>query len=196
MITQDGDTAASKLSSKARFFSAVPLSVSINELMVAGIAVRGSYRIGSKSFSLATARNSSASRFVPAIAKLLFVIGVKTATGFSPQVAAHDHALLNRAGAESRILEERAIERLRGGKVDIIADQIHQLERSHAKIAGLLHDSIDGLQRSIAVAEDSQPLVVKRPGDAIDDESRRVLRASRSFTHGAHKRGGLLDDGR
>src|SRR5689334_24652015 len=75
MITQEGGTAASKLSSKARFFSAVPLSVSINELMVAGIAVRGSYRIGSKSFSLATARNSSASRFVPAIAKLLFVIG-------------------------------------------------------------------------------------------------------------------------
>jgi len=125
MITAEFGSHASKFSSKARFVSAGPLSVSISKFAVAGIAVRPSQRIGSKSFSRAKARSSSASRLVPAIAKLLFVIGVKTAAGFSSQIAAHDHALLNRTGAKSRIFEERAIERFGGGKVDIIADQIH-----------------------------------------------------------------------
>src|SRR5213593_3695493 len=108
-------------------------------------------------------------------ARLLFVIGVKPSPGFSSQVAAHDQALLNRTRAKTRVFEKRAVKRLGGGEVNVVADQVHELERAHAKITRLLHDSIDGLHRGTAVAENAQSFIIKWPRDAVDDKSRCIL---------------------
>src|SRR3990170_2691647 len=126
------------------------------------------------------------------IATLFFAIGIKAPARFSPQVAGQGHALLDRARTESRIVEKRLMERLSGGEVDVNADQIHELKRTHRETSGLFHDSVDGLHLGLAIPKDAQRLVVKRPGDAVDDESRGVLGRHRSLAYLARDAYGLF----
>src|SRR3990172_10255397 len=126
------------------------------------------------------------------MATLFFSIDVKTSAGLAPQVSAHHHAVVNRAWTESRVFEKRMVKRLGGGKVDIVADQVHQLEGSHAEVPRFFHDLVDGFHGRAAVAQNAQRLVVKGAGDTVDDKARRVFGASRRLADGANERGGFV----
>src|SRR3989338_10869398 len=117
------------------------------------------------------------------MATLFLPIVVKAPAGFPSQVARQQHALLNRVGAESRIMERGLVERLRGGKVDVDADQVHELERTHGETARLLHNAVYRQYLGLIVAQDAQGFVVKGTGDPVDDEARRVLGRHRSEEH-------------
>src|SRR3990167_9419325 len=121
------------------------------------------------------------------MATLFFSIDVKTSAGLAPQVSAHHHALVNRAWTESRVFEKRMVKRLGGGKVDIVADQIHQLEGPHAEVPRFLHDPVDSFHGRAAVAQNAQRLIIKGAGDAVDDKARRVLGAGRRLADGDRK---------
>src|SRR5918995_2684046 len=112
---------------------------------------------------------------------LLFIVDIEASAGFASQVAAHHHALLDWARTKPRIVKKRLVERLSGGKVYVVADKIHQLERSHAEVARLFHDPVDGLHRGVAVTKNAQRCIVKRPSNAIDDKPRRVFGARRGL---------------
>src|SRR5262245_41504428 len=187
-MIEEGEREASRRWSTDFFLSSPPVSVSMTKLVVEATAVASLNCDVSMLFSRPKTSSSSASRFRPMTARLLFVIGVKTSPGFTTQIVAHDHALLNRTGPEAGVFEKRAVERLGGGEVDVVADQIHQLEGAHAEVPRRLHDSIDGFYRGIPVAENAQRFIVKWSRDTIDDEAWRVLGARRSLAHGAHQR--------
>src|SRR5262245_19310022 len=129
----------------------------------------------SSPFSRPRLLSSWARRLSPKTTKLLFVIKVKAAARLASQISSHHHPLLNRTGPKPRILEERSVERIGGRKIDVMPDQVHQLKRTHAKIARLSHDPVDRFNRGAPVTQDSQGLVVKGTGNAIDDETRGIF---------------------
>jgi hypothetical protein len=59
------------------------------------------------------------------------------------------------------------------------AGEIHQLERSKPKTAGLAHHTIDVFKGAHAFADDAQCLGAKGAARMIDDESRGVFGAHR-----------------
>src|SRR5262245_7335072 len=120
------------------------------------------------------------------MARLFFVIDVKTAARFSSEISPHDHFMLNVAWPKPRIFKKRSIKRLRGCKIDVVPDQIHQLKRTHAEIARQSHDAIDGFNRRVAVTQYAQRLVVKGTGHPVNDKARSVLCPGRGFAYPAH----------
>src|SRR5215207_8019696 len=76
----------------------------------------------------------------------------------------------------ARIEEESFEYTRRHGEVHVVADEIHQLERTHAEAADFTHRPVDRRDIGHTLLEDAQRLAVERPRDAIDDESRRIRR--------------------
>src|SRR5713226_1499705 len=190
-MTADGDCASSRLR-VSLFCSSSPADVSMIRESEAVAPLAPGEILVSKPAARLNSASSWARRFLPTIAKLFFAIVVETPARFSAEITCLDHPVLDRAGPKSRILEEGLIERVRGCEVHIVADQVHKFERPHGESSGVLHDSVDGFDRDIAIAKDAQGLVVKGAGDPIDDESGCVLRTHRRLSHPADDGCGLL----
>src|SRR5919106_1249677 len=144
-------------------------------------------------FSRARSSSSRASRLSPIIARLLFAINVKAAARLPSQIPAHHHSMLYRTWPKPWIFEKGSVQRFGCREINVVADQVHELKRTHAEVARLFHDSVDAFHRGVAVAQNAQGLVVKGPSNAVDDEAGGILGARRSLAHFAHQPGCLLD---
>ena len=70
-------------------------------------------------------------------------------------------------------------------KVDLDADQIHQLERPHHKTTGLAQQGVDARHIGHPFGQQAQTFGVIRPRHAVDDEPRRIGRQHRHLAPGA-----------
>src|SRR5262245_1436260 len=120
------------------------------------------------------------------MARLFFVIDVKTATRFPPEIPSHHHFMLNGAWTKRRIFKKRSVKRLCCGEIDVVPDQIHQLKWTHAEITRQSHNAIDGFNRRVPVTQYSQRLVVERTGHPVNDKAWSVFCPGRGFAYPAH----------
>ena len=98
---------------------------------------------------------------------------VETAAGSSPETAGFDQLLLEQRRRVARIAGIRGVDRAADRQVHVEADQVDQLERSHAEAAGTAHHGIDRRDVGGALGQRAQRLAVERAGDAVDDEAGR-----------------------
>jgi hypothetical protein len=82
MIDDAGNEASSRCS-KVLFSSSPPHSVSMTKFVVGATDAASFNCTASRLFSRASLTNSSASRFLPTMATLFFVVGVKTLASFA-----------------------------------------------------------------------------------------------------------------
>jgi hypothetical protein len=75
-------------------------------------------------------------------------------------------------------------ERFRHLEVDVNTDQVHQLERAHAKPAPDSHDAIDLIVRGDPLAQQAQSLQRERAGRPVGDEADCVGGTDRLPPHG------------
>src|SRR3954447_1866867 len=101
------------------------------------------------------------------------LVRIKALTGLSSQVTAIDECLLDRRWREPNGFVEAAPDRRCDGKIDVDADEVHQLERTHG-IAGRSDRAIDLLDARLLCLEHAQGLKREGPIDPIDDEPRRI----------------------
>jgi len=78
--------------------------------------------------------------------------------------------------------------------IDVIADQIHQGEGTHAEAAEFGHGPIDGGHISHAFLEDADRLSIEWASDPVDNESRRVLRQCWLFAPLPHEGKHLISE--
>ncbi len=130
----------------------------------------------------------------------LVVVQVEARIGLAPKAAVGDQPLLDGRGAET--LGQRVgggdrpgEDATRRREVDVEADQVHELERTHRVAVGS-HGRIDPLDRRVTGLEQGQGLQGERPVDAVDDEPRCVTTAHGDLAPRRHERGGPVEDGR
>ena len=121
--------------------------------------------------ALRTARPPRASRPPPPI-------GEEAAPRLAPEQAAVDHLALHQRRHVALVAEVGVEHRLRDREVGVVADQVHQLARPHAK-AGAAQARVDRRRLGGALVQQRQRLGVVRAGDAVDDEARRRARVHR-----------------
>jgi len=107
-------------------------------------------------------------------------VAIEAAAGLAPQQAAIDHLALHQRGLVALVVEVGLVDRLRHREVGVVADQVHQLARPHAK-AGAAHAGVQHRRRRGLFLQQRQRLGVERTRDAIDDEARRGLRVHRGL---------------
>src|SRR5699024_12708274 len=97
----------------------------------------------------------------------MITIGIKPLTRLFAEEARLYHPLLGERGFEARIVEKFFKNSFRYFVVDIMADEVHQLKRLHAKVSDFLHrpinsrdigDSFFKLPDSFAVKWTSYPI--------------------------------------
>src|SRR5204863_7778202 len=116
------------------------------------------------------------------------VVAVPAASRLAAEPPGVDEARLERTGSPARLVEALLPERLRDLEVDVNPDQIHELERSHAKAAADPDDAID-LIEGHPLRDELQRLERERPHAAVGDEADAVGDADRCP---AHPLGGCL----
>src|SRR5262245_64388486 len=92
------------------------------------------------------------------------------------QEARLDKTLLRERRTIAWIVEESLVDRSCHGVVDIVADEVHELERTHAKLPELSHRPIDRGHVGDAFLQNAKGFAVERPRDAIHDETGRIRR--------------------
>ena len=117
-------------------------------------------------------------RAVPTLAVL-----VPAAAALPPQPPGIDHPLLERVGPPARLAEGQLGERLRHLEPDVDADQVHQLERTHAKAAAQAADAVDLLDRGHPLGQQPQRLGAERAPAAVDQEAGPVGGADHALAH-------------
>src|SRR5206468_13015535 len=101
------------------------------------------------------------------------------ASGLEAQEAGVDEFLLQDRGGEARVAKISVEHRLRDGKIDVVADQVHQLEGAHAKTPAIAQYGVDGGRVGALLLQQAQRLGVERAGDAVDDEAGGRFRVHR-----------------
>src|SRR5215213_9475907 len=117
-----------------------------------------------------------------------------TATSFSPEESRVEQPLLSEGWPKSRIMKRRFVHTLRGREVHIVADEIHQLERSHPEATNLFHGPIDRRHVGNAFFVNPQSFAVEGPCNAIDYESASIRRDDRLFSPGIHELSRRIND--
>ena len=120
----------------------------------------------------------------------VIAVAVETAARLAAQEARIHQFLLHDGRREARVAVIGVEDGLRDGVIDVVADQVHQLERAHAEAAAVAHHRIDRGRVGGLFEQQAQPLRVIRTGHAVDDEAGRRLRVHRILAPG---RGGRID---
>src|SRR6476469_3925179 len=100
---------------------------------------------------------------------------VETAPRFAAEPAGRD-ILAEQRRRPILVVAELGVQHFRDRQARIEPDQIRQFERTHRVIQSELHALIDVLDRSERLLQREARLVQERNQQAIDDESRNVLR--------------------
>jgi hypothetical protein len=94
----------------------------------------------------------------------------------------------DRRRSPARLAEALRVEALRDLEADVDADEVHQLERPHAKAALHAADAIDRLDVRDLLCKQAQRLQPERPVAAVDEEARAVARADHRLAHRLSRR--------
>jgi hypothetical protein len=99
-------------------------------------------------------------------------------------VAGGHELVLDAGGLESRIEVEGRPDRSSHRGVHVVADEIHQLERTHAE-AGAADDLVDSCWRRHLLLDEPQRLAVEAASDPVDNEPWGGLHARNLFPPGS-----------
>ena len=100
--------------------------------------------------------------------------GIPMIVEASPVLAAEqtciDEFALSQGWFVARILRHGVVDGFRHGVVDVVADQIHQLERAHPEAAAVAQHGIQGRNVRRILHQQAQRLAIERSRHPIDDE--------------------------
>ena len=97
-------------------------------------------------------------------------------------------------GPVARLLIILLIDRFHDREADIETDEIHQLERSHAKARRLAHDPVDIMEPGDTLGNDPQRLGAETAPGMVDDEARRIAADDGMVPHAPGDRGQGIGD--
>ena len=124
---------------------------------------------------------------------------IEAAAALAAKKARVDQLKLRKRGREPPVAVEGLKNRFGNRVVHVVADQVHQFERPHAKTAGVPHDCVDRRRVRRTFGKEPQRLGVVRPCYAIDDETRTAFCVygdlSPCLRHMEYGRGGLRQCG-
>src|SRR5512140_2739290 len=86
-------------------------------------------------------------------------------------------------GAVARLLEELLKNGLGDGEVDVDADEVHQLKRTHLESSFQAYDSVDLFHRCYLISQEPERLAVERSGDPVHNEAGGVAADNRGLLH-------------
>jgi hypothetical protein len=123
-------------------------------------------------------------------------VAVEAASRFTAEETGVHQLLLQDRGREARVAKIGLEHRLRDREIDVMADQVHQLERPHAEAAAVAHDRIQRGRIGRLFLQHAQRLGIIGTRHAVDDEARRGFRVHRilapGFGGGVHGIGDCL----
>src|SRR5204863_2571615 len=93
---------------------------------------------------------------------------IVAALALATEQARVDEPSLDERRTIARILEEAVVHTGGDGEVHVVADEVHQLERSHAKSSDVAHGPIDRRDVGNSFLEDAKRLAVERPRHPVD----------------------------
>src|SRR6201996_2552801 len=96
---------------------------------------------------------------------------VDAAAGLAAEPAGLDDCPLGGGGREPRVVAESVPHRAGHGLVDVVADEVHESERSHAEAACSRQYGVDVLRNGGMLLVDPPCFGVVGAGDPVDDES-------------------------
>ena len=108
-------------------------------------------------------------------------IAIETTPRLAAQETGADQFLLQDRGREARVVVVGGKHRVGDREVDVVADQVHQLERTHAESAAVTQHGVQRCHIGGLLKQQAQGFGVVRPGDAIDDEAGRRFRVHRAL---------------
>src|SRR6266404_2955818 len=173
-VTLVPDLANSATAASRTAASAPGAVMTVRRLPVLPVRSTATVRLGSSSSSIAVVVQSLPIGATGIDLGALGIVGVPAAAGLAAELARGVQALVIGAGRHAPVVEEALVDDLARREVHVDAGQVHQLERPHAKAAGVAHYGVDLARARPALLEDAQALGADRRSAEIDQEARRV----------------------